>query len=530
MQDNIDNQTESETPENTQEPEAIEAPTEQETPEAQDGPSSKTPRHSEGDPLTFIRVRFPGNARSQPFLVGSRDFQYGQKVMAMSDRGMTVGYINSFPYSLTFKKDMLPLKSISKVATEEDIKEQSSFIKQERKAETSCKRLIENYKLDMIITHVEFIQFGKKAVFYFNAPSRVDFRDLVKSLVGELKMRIELRQISVRDRTAALGAIGSCGLQTCCSSFLKNYGNVNIKMAKNQNLALIPSKLNGVCGQIKCCIKYEDNVYAEKRKRLPHEGSFVKTVSGDKGKVTKLHILLEHFEILTDKGVFKRYTLSQYDPTDKLPAEWKFPERFNHITNETSAIIGLVDDALVKGSLFYENVDDFDADEYLESLSDDETEEIEEADKMNVEEQETKKELSPKMTDDPYHDEHEESDNSEPNFNREEFNKSEEIDARDNKRLGGRGNRSGSSNNKNRNNKNQNRRPNNNRPEQGNGNSVGNKEGEGGEGNNNNRNNSRNKNRNRNRNRNKNRNSENKPASTNEAATKAPATSAPKKD
>ena len=299
-------------------------------------------RFKDGEMITMIRVRFPGNARSFPFLVGKRRFAYGQKVIAMSDRGMSVGYINSFPYEVTFNKSMLPIRSIAKVASPEDIQAQIEFRESELRAEVKCINLIEKYKLDMILTHVEFTQFGKKAVFYFNAPARVDFRDLVKELVFDLKMRIELRQISVRDRAAAIGAIGACGLQTCCSSFLKNYGNVSIKMAKNQNLALIPSKLNGVCGQIKCCIKYEDDVYTDKRKNLPREGAFVKTKNGDTGKVLKLHILVEQFEMLTDKGIKRTYAVNQYNPKESdLGPEYKFPEMFEHVTNETSTVIGL---------------------------------------------------------------------------------------------------------------------------------------------------------------------------------------------
>ena len=185
-------------------------------------------RFKDGEMITMIRVRFPGNARSFPFLVGKRRFAYGQKVVAMSDRGMSVGYINSFPYDVVFNKAMLPIRSIAKVASAEDIQAQVEFRDSEKKAEVICIHLIEKYKLDMILTHVEFTQFGKKAVFYFNAPARVDFRDLVKELVYELKMRIELRQISVRDRAAAIGAIGACGLQTCCSSFLKRLHCANV--------------------------------------------------------------------------------------------------------------------------------------------------------------------------------------------------------------------------------------------------------------------------------------------------------------
>ena len=296
-------------------------------------------KYQPGEVLKFVRVRFPGNAKSFPFLVERRNFSYGQKVVAMSDRGMTVGYINSFPYETTFNKSMLPIKSISKEASQEDISQQKDYAFKEKEAEILCLNLIEKYKLDMVLTHVEFLQFGKKAVFYFNAPTRVDFRNLVKDLVKDLKMRIELRQISVRDRTAALGAIGPCGLQTCCSSFLKSYGNVSIKLAKNQNLALIANKINGVCGQIKCCVKYEDEVYSEKRSRLPKEGSFVFLKNGDKGKVTKLQILSEKFDIMTDEGKLRRYEGPLFDPKRTLPENWSFPSSFEHIVNETSTLI-----------------------------------------------------------------------------------------------------------------------------------------------------------------------------------------------
>jgi cell fate regulator YaaT (PSP1 superfamily) len=313
-------------------------------------------RFKDGEKLIMIRVRFPGNARSFPFLIGKRKFAYGQKVVAMSDRGMTVGYINSFPYEVIFNKSMLPMRSIAKVASAEDIQAQVEFRDSEKKAEVICIHLIERHQLDMILTHVEFTQFGKKAVFYFNAPARVDFRDLVKDLVFDLKMRIELRQISVRDRAAALGSIGACGLQTCCSSFLKNYGNVSIKMAKNQNLALIPTKLNGVCGQIKCCIRYEDDVYSDKRKNLPREGTFIRAINGDKGKVQKLNILIEQFEMLTDTGIRRRYSSNQYKGRESdLGSDYRFPEFFDNIINETQAVIGISPEEQIKAEKFLEH-------------------------------------------------------------------------------------------------------------------------------------------------------------------------------
>jgi len=302
-------------------------------------------RWKAGDILNMVRVRFPGNAKSFPFLVGKRNFNYGQRVVAMSDRGMTIGYINSFPYEVNFETTMMPVRSIQRIANDEDFEKQKEHMEKEVDAEILCKELIEKHKLDMILTHVEFIQFGKKAVFYFIAPARVDFRGLVKDLVSELRMRIELRQISVRDRTAALGAIASCGLQTCCSSFLKNYGDVSIKMAKNQDLALIPSKINGVCGQLKCCIKYEDHVYHDKKKKLPKEGNFLKVKNNDIGKVLKVYVLTEQFVLLTDTGKKKRYAINQLLEDSSPPESWKFPEQFRHIVDETKTVIGLTDEA-----------------------------------------------------------------------------------------------------------------------------------------------------------------------------------------
>jgi len=309
--------------------------------EEQSGDQSK---YQEGQPVTFIRVRFPGNAKSFPFAVGRRNFQYGQKVVAMSDRGMAVGYINSFPYEMPFKKSMLPIRYINKIATDEDIEREQAHIQKEKNAEEISVRLIEKHKLDMNLTHVEFTQFGKKAVFYFNAPSRVDFRGLVKDLVSELKMRIELRQISVRDRSAAIGGIGPCGRQLCCSSFLQKYGNVGIKMAKNQNLSLTQNKINGVCGQLKCCLQYEDNVYTKNRKELPKENSMVKLANGDQGKVLRLHVLAKHFDVLTDEGKKRRYHFSQYDSSIRPADDYQFPQRFDHVADETINIIGLEDD------------------------------------------------------------------------------------------------------------------------------------------------------------------------------------------
>lgn len=299
-------------------------------------------RFEAGQPIHLVRVRFPGHNKSYPFLIGKRKLIYGQKVVAMSDRGMAVGYTNSFSYQLPFQKDMLPLRYISKVATEDDITKEKEIYKKQKDAENLCQGLIEKHNLDMNLTHVEFTGFGKKVVFYFVAPARVDFRGLVKDLVSELKLRIELRQISVRDRASSMGALGPCGRELCCSSFLSRYGNVSIKMAKNQNLTLNYSKLNGVCGQLKCCLQYEDEVYSAKRKRLPDEGKFIKTHNGERGKVNRVHVLSEQFDLLTNRGHIKRFVAEMFEQ-EISKDQAKFPDRFDNISDETANVIGLSD-------------------------------------------------------------------------------------------------------------------------------------------------------------------------------------------
>ncbi|MEK6626958.1 MAG: PSP1 domain-containing protein [Bdellovibrionota bacterium] len=137
-------------------------------------------RFKDGQILRFVKVRFSGNAKAFPFFIGKRQFSYGQTVVAMSDRGMMVGYINSFPYERAFDKSLHPIRSIARVATAEDIKQQEDFVIKEKESERICLGLIEKYKLDMVLTHVEYTQFGKKAVFFFTAPARVDFLYLVK--------------------------------------------------------------------------------------------------------------------------------------------------------------------------------------------------------------------------------------------------------------------------------------------------------------------------------------------------------------
>ena len=302
--------------------------------------AARESKYQDGQILRFIRVRFPGHAHSYPFILGRRSLSYGQKVMALSDRGMTLGYVNSFSYEVPYSEELEPVRTISRVASEQDELSVGSQEGREKEMEDLCKDFITRHKLDMNLTHVELTGYGKKAVFYFTAPKRVDFRDLLKDLVSEFKIRVELRQISVRERAAALGGLGPCGRSLCCSTFLKQYGNVSIKMAKLQNLSLTPGKLNGLCGQLKCCLSYEEDVYLEKRNRLPREQQLIETANGDRGKVLRLHVFEEQFDMLTERGVIRRYHCQQFDAQKSPLQDWKMPENFEHISHETSQVVG----------------------------------------------------------------------------------------------------------------------------------------------------------------------------------------------
>lgn len=294
----------------------------------------------EGELLTFIRVRFPGQARSFVYLLKKgQEFRYGERVLAMSERGLALGYINSFPYQLSFNHSMLPLLTIEKSAGNEELLTDQEFKEKEFEAKKLCESLIEKLKLVMEITHVEFTQLGKKVVFYFTSPERVDFRELVKLLVPKLKLRIELRQIHFRDRTAGLGGIGICGRQLCCCSFQNKHPHVSMKMAKNQNITLTPNKLGGLCGQLKCCLQFEDEAYQELKLKLPAIGSIIEAVNGDIGRVERQHILSGQFEMVTTEGIRKRYGAHLYDPNRPIPNKEIDAHHFDYIRDETFHLI-----------------------------------------------------------------------------------------------------------------------------------------------------------------------------------------------
>lgn len=183
-----------------------------------------------------------------------------------------------------------PLKPVIRIASAEDIQHVEDNKKHEREAYEICQRKIGEHKLDMKLVSVEYTFDNSKILFYFTANGRVDFRSLVKDLAGVFHTRIELRQIGVRDEAKMLGGLGPCGRPICCGTFLGDFQPVSIKMAKEQNLSLNPTKISGVCGRLMCCLKYEEDIYEETRRRMPRVGKEVITPEGN-GVVWDLNIV-----------------------------------------------------------------------------------------------------------------------------------------------------------------------------------------------------------------------------------------------
>ena len=198
-----------------------------------------------------------------------------------------------------------PLKQIVRKATYKDIKHNEENKKKEQEALKKAERLAKKHNLEMTITEVEYTFDNSKLLYYFTADGRIDFRDLVKDLAAVYKTRIELRQIGVRDQVKKIGGNGVCGRELCCCTFLDTFDSVSIKMAKEQNIALTPSKISGNCGRLMCCLKYEQEVYEEKLSRLPKVGAIVKVQDEGEGIVDSIETLKEKIRIkFKDKDGF----------------------------------------------------------------------------------------------------------------------------------------------------------------------------------------------------------------------------------
>ncbi|MBO4293195.1 MAG: stage 0 sporulation family protein [Clostridia bacterium] len=235
----------------------------------------------------------------------------GDMVVVETSQGEELGEVMIPNRMVEDEKIIAPLKKVVRIATKRDIKHEEECKKNEQDAFKLCEKKIKEHGLDMTLTDVEFKFDNSKILFYFTSDGRVDFRELVKDLAAVYKTRIELRQIGVRDEVKRIGGNGVCGRELCCCSFLSDFEPVTIKMAKEQNISLNPSKISGNCGRLMCCLKYEDNVYKEKLERIPNIGAIVKTEDGE-GEVDGVETLKERVRVKIknedgDGFIYKRY-------------------------------------------------------------------------------------------------------------------------------------------------------------------------------------------------------------------------------
>lgn len=228
-----------------------------------------------------IGVRFKSVGKVYYFLPGDITFKEGEHAIVETARGMEFGEVVIVDKQVSEKEIVAPLKTVVRRANAKDEKKLEENKEKEKEALEACQKKIEKHGLDMKLVDVEYTFDNSKIIFYFTAEGRVDFRELVKDLAGVFKTRIELRQIGVRDEAKMLGGLGPCGRACCCSSFLGDFSPVSIKMAKEQNLSLSPTKISGLCGRLMCCLNYEQEHYCQTRKRMPKLGSTVMSPDGE---------------------------------------------------------------------------------------------------------------------------------------------------------------------------------------------------------------------------------------------------------
>ena len=251
--------------------------------------------------IKVIGVRFKKAGKIYYFSPADFDIKRGQYVIVETARGIEFGECVIGIKEISEEEIVSPLKNVIRIADEKDIQKHRDNKAKEIEALDICLKKIKEHNLDMKLIDVEYTFDNNKVIFYFTADGRVDFRELVKDLATIFKTRIELRQIGVRDEAKMVGGLGPCGRPMCCSTFLGDFASVSIKMAKEQNLSLNPTKISGICGRLMCCLNYEQSTYEEIRKRLPKVGSTVKTEYGN-GLVTINSIVKEMVKVKLKRG------------------------------------------------------------------------------------------------------------------------------------------------------------------------------------------------------------------------------------
>jgi len=230
--------------------------------------------------VKVVGVRFKSAGKVYYFDPCEFEIEIGASVIVETARGMEFGVVSAGPKEVDESEIIAPLKKIIRIADEDDFVKHEENVKKKERAIQLCQEKVDKHGLVMKLIDVEYTFDNSKIIFYFTADGRVDFRELVKDLASVFKMRIELRQIGVRDEAKMMGGIGICGRSLCCNTWLSDFEPVSIKMAKVQNLSLNPTKISGICGRLMCCLKYENDTYLDLRRGMPDVGERIKTPEG----------------------------------------------------------------------------------------------------------------------------------------------------------------------------------------------------------------------------------------------------------
>ena len=265
--------------------------------------------------LTVIGVRFRAAGKIYYFDPADRQIKIGDHVIVETARGIEYGYVVLGNREVDETKVIPPLKPVIRMATDEDRAIEAKNKEKEKEAFKICQEKIKKHNLEMKLIDAEYTFDNNKVLFYFTADGRIDFRELVKDLASVFKTRIELRQVGVRDETKIMGGIGICGRPLCCHSYLSEFIPVSIKMAKEQNLSLNPTKISGVCGRLMCCLKNEEETYEVLNSKLPGIGDTVTTAGGLRGEVHSVNVLRQTVKVIVvvdkDEKEIREYKVDQ---------------------------------------------------------------------------------------------------------------------------------------------------------------------------------------------------------------------------
>lgn len=248
--------------------------------------------------INVIGIRFRRAGKIYFFDPQGFEIKQGDNVIVETARGVEYGRVVIGPRDVEEEKVIQPLKPVIRIATPEDDETEKNNKIKEKEAFQVCLEKIKKHNLEMKLIDSEYTFDNNKVLFYFTADGRIDFRELVKDLAAVFKTRIELRQIGVRDETKVVGGIGICGRPLCCNTYLADFAPVSIKMAKEQNLSLNPTKISGVCGRLMCCLKNEEEAYEELNSKLPNIGDFVVANDGLKGEVQSVSVLKQLVKVI----------------------------------------------------------------------------------------------------------------------------------------------------------------------------------------------------------------------------------------